>query len=72
MTKKTLCLGWVVLPVQPGSVGGGVGWGGGRQAEPAVGLGPQGSRVGAGRGVGRGTRNDEPLVAGTCCYGDTM
>ena len=24
------------------------------------------------RGVKRGTRNDEPLVARACCYGDTI
>lgn len=42
MTRKMLCLGWVVLPVQPGSEWGGGGGGGGasRGAELAAGLGP--------------------------------
>ena len=31
MTRKTLCLGWVVLPIQPGSE-----WGGGGGGVPAA------------------------------------
>lgn len=75
MTRKMLCLGWVVLPVQPGSEWGGGGGGGG---VPAAGRnwlrGLVLTEAGwvQGRGVGRGTWNDELLVARPCCHGDTM
>ena len=74
MTRKTLCLGWVVLPVQPGSE-----WGGGGGGVPATewnwlqGLVLDEARWVQGRWVGRGTQNDdEPLVARPCCHGEAV